>query len=71
MMAKARISPHMRNYGTRMNIHGSKMTSAPPDKEALRMIAIVDEYVKHDAEGELCTIIHHTGQVCRRIEGHS
>ena len=72
-MSKARISPHMRNYGTNLNIQRSKLTSAPPDAAALRLIAIIDEYVANDdgAQGsELCWIIHEPGRVCVKVEGH-
>ncbi len=67
-----RNSPHLRTYGSKINIGHSKLTSAPPTEEALRLIAIIDEYVKWDDGsdgGELCMVIHE-GRVCRKIEGH-
>jgi len=46
----------------------------PPDEEARRLIAEVEEYVKGDdgAKGTpLCMTIHVPGRVCRKLEGHS
>ena len=68
-----RNSPHLRNYGGRISIHAGKITSMPPDKEALRLIAIIDEYVVNDdgpKGSELCWIIHEEGKVCVKVEGH-
>jgi hypothetical protein len=69
-VSKNKISPHLRHYGKGFSIQGSKLESAPPSKEALEMIAIVEEYVKHDKEGELCTVIHAPGKVCCKVMGH-
>ena len=69
-MSKARVSPHFRFYGTQISIRGSGKENAEPSEEALRMIAVVEEYVKHDRDGMLCTVIHEEGIVCRMIEGH-
>ena len=51
-------------------IRGSGKESAPPSKEALALVALLEEYVKEDAEGELCTVIHEKGECCRKVEGH-
>lgn len=67
-----KTSPHFRFYGQNISIHGSKLESAPPSKEALKLIEELEEYVKHDdgANGtELCTKLH-DGKVCRKLEGH-
>ena len=71
-MSKARISPHMRHYGIAINKTKVDYSEAEVSEEALRRIAIIEEYVKHDdgaKGGRLCTVIH-DGRVCRKIEGH-
>ena len=73
-MTETRKSPHFRNYGMGITIIPSKTdySKMPPDKEARRLIAIVNEYVDNDdgaKGGELCTVIHN-GKVCCKIEGH-
>ena len=68
-----RNSPHLRTYGSKINIGHSKLTSAPPTEEALRLIALLQEYVVEcdGAKGTpLCMTIHVPGRVCRKIEGH-
>jgi len=73
-MSKARISPHMRHYGIALRTTKVDYTHAEVSEEALRRIAIIEEYVKHDdgaKGGRLCTTIHVPGRVCRRIEGHN
>ena len=67
-------SMRFRAYGSAITITPSKTdySKVRPSKDALRLIAIVDEYVDNDdgaKGGELCTIIHN-GKVCCKIEGH-
>ena len=67
-----RNSPHLRTYGSKINVSHSRLTSTPPNEEALRLIAIVDEYVKWDdgAKGTPLCMTVHGGRVCRKVEGH-
>ncbi len=62
------MSPNLRNYGTGISIHGSKMTSDKPGKEALALIALLEEYVAEDTDLETPLCMKHG--LCRKLEGH-